>query len=70
MVRSWIRDAVGGDEVFARLAREVQDRDGNELPLIDGGAFDWLARLTSNARNVFVATGMGAQLAALRFRGA
>jgi hypothetical protein len=42
--------------------------DGARLPLIDGGAFDWLARLTSNRRAVFVATGAGAQLIALRFR--
>ena len=42
--------------------------DGVRLPLIDGGAFDWLARLTSNRRAVFVATGAGAQLIALRFR--
>ena len=46
----------------------VHDREGNELPLIDGGAFDWLARLSSNARHVFLASGMGAQLAALRGR--
>jgi hypothetical protein len=46
----------------------VTDRDGAEVPLIDGGAFDWLAKLTTNRRNVFVASGMGAQLAALRFR--
>jgi len=41
--------------------------DGARLPLIDGGAFDWLAQLTSNRRAVFVATGLGAQLIALRF---
>jgi hypothetical protein len=41
---------------------------GTEVPLIDGGAFDWLARLTANRRNVFVASGLGAQLIPLRFR--
>jgi hypothetical protein len=41
--------------------------DGTEIPLIDGGVFDWLARLTSNRRAVFVATGAGSQLIALRF---
>lgn len=41
--------------------------DGSELPLIDGGAFDWLSKLTSNRRAVFVASGAGAQLIALRF---
>jgi GNAT superfamily N-acetyltransferase len=42
--------------------------DGSELPLIDGGAFDWLAKLSSNRRAVFIATGAGSQLIALRFR--
>jgi hypothetical protein len=46
----------------------VQAPNGGEMPLIDGGAFDWVARLTSNRRNVFVASGMGAQLAASIFR--
>jgi hypothetical protein len=42
--------------------------DGDDIPLIDGGAFDWVARLASNHRLVFVASGMGAQLAAQVFR--
>jgi hypothetical protein len=42
--------------------------EGDEMPFIDGGAFDWLARLTSDRRNVYVASGMGAQLVAIRFR--
>ena len=42
--------------------------DGTRLPLIDGGTFQWLAQLTSNRRAVFVATGIGAQLIALRFQ--
>jgi hypothetical protein len=42
--------------------------DGTELPLIDGGTFDWLARLTSNRRAVYVASGAGAQLIPIRFR--
>jgi hypothetical protein len=42
--------------------------DGAELPLIDGGAFDWLAQLSANRRAVYVATGAGAQLIAIRFR--
>jgi hypothetical protein len=41
--------------------------DGAELPLVDGGAFDWLGKLTSNRRAVYVATGAGAQLIAFRF---
>jgi hypothetical protein len=46
----------------------VTTPSGAELPLADGGAFDWLGRLTANRRNVFVASGMGAQLIALLFR--
>jgi hypothetical protein len=48
----------------------VTAADGARLPLIDGGAFDWLAQLTSNRRAVFIATGAGSQLIALRFRAA
>ncbi|HMG52088.1 MAG TPA: hypothetical protein VK601_01375 [Kofleriaceae bacterium] len=42
--------------------------DGGEVPLADGGAFDWLRRLTANRRAVYVASGIGAQLVAVRFR--
>lgn len=42
--------------------------DGNTVPLIDGGAFDWLRKLTDNDRMAFVASGMGSQLASLLFR--
>jgi hypothetical protein len=38
------------------------------LPLIDGGAFNWLHALTANHKMSFVASGMGAQLAACLFR--
>lgn len=46
----------------------VTAKDGSEAPIIDGGTFDWLAKLTSNAKSVYVASGMGAQLAAFGFR--
>lgn len=42
--------------------------DGTQLPLGDGGAFDWLVKLASNRRAVYIASGIGAQLIALRFR--
>jgi hypothetical protein len=42
--------------------------EGDRVPLGDGGAFDWLAKLTSNRRAVFVASGLGAQLVPVRFR--
>lgn len=41
---------------------------GDEVPLGDGGLFDWLGTLTANRRNVYVASGMGAQLVPLVFR--
>jgi hypothetical protein len=41
--------------------------DGTELPLGDGGTFDWLGQLTANRRAVFVGSGLGSQLIALRF---
>ena len=37
-----------------------------ELPLADGGTFDWLQQLASNRRAVFVGSGLGSQLIALR----
>jgi hypothetical protein len=42
--------------------------DGAEVPLVDGGSFDWLAQIGSNRRAVYVASGAGAQLVALRFQ--
>jgi hypothetical protein len=42
--------------------------DGSEVPLADGGSFDWLAQLTANRRHVFIASGIGGQLVALLFR--
>jgi len=53
----------------ARTMLWVTDPSGTEIPLIDGGAFHWLARLTSNRRLAFVASGLGSQLVALLFRG-
>lgn len=38
-----------------------------EVPLIDGGAFDWVSRLSANRRHVFVASGMGSQLVPAMF---
>jgi hypothetical protein len=42
--------------------------DGTEIPLVDGGAFDWMAKLTSNRRAVYIASGLGSQLVPLMFR--
>jgi len=46
----------------------ARSSDGLEMPLIDGGAFDWVAKLTSNRRAVCVASGLGTQLVPLLFR--
>jgi len=43
----------------------VTGPDGTEVPLGDGGLFDWLPKLTANRRHVYVASGLGAQLVAL-----
>jgi hypothetical protein len=41
---------------------------GTRVPLIDGGAFDWLRKLGANDKLAFVASGLGSQLAAFAFR--
>jgi hypothetical protein len=41
---------------------------GDDIPLIDGGAFDWLHQLASNRKLVFVASAVGSQLAAYLYR--
>jgi hypothetical protein len=41
---------------------------GDDIPFIDGGAFDWMPKLTSNAKHLFVASGLGSQIAAYWFR--
>lgn len=46
----------------------VTTPSGEEVPLADGGLFDWVAKLTTNQRNVYVASGMGAQLVSIAFR--
>jgi hypothetical protein len=70
---------VGGTSVvFEPLAHDYYDGlrfmisarapGGEHMPLIDGGAFDWLRKLTSNNKLVFVASGLGSQLAAYLYR--
>ncbi|APR85178.1 Hypothetical protein A7982_10527 [Minicystis rosea] len=51
-----------------RFMISTRTATGIQIPLIDGGAFDWLGKLTSNRRLTMVASGMGAQLAAYLFR--
>lgn len=51
-----------------RFQIAARSTDGSEIPLVDGGAFDWVARLLSNRKAVYVASGLGSQLVALVFR--
>jgi hypothetical protein len=51
-----------------RFQIDVRTREGMAIPLIDGGTFDWVGKLASNSRLVFVASGMGSQVVAYLFR--
>jgi hypothetical protein len=51
-----------------RLMISARNRQGEDIPLIDGGAFDWLAKLAANRKLVLVASAIGSQLAAHLFR--
>jgi hypothetical protein len=51
-----------------RFMLDAGTPDGQFIPLIDGGAFDWLRQLTANHRMVYVASAMGSQLAAFMVR--
>jgi hypothetical protein len=46
----------------------ARDQSGAMLPLSDGGFVRWTQRLTGNRRERFLATGIGSDLACLRFR--
>jgi hypothetical protein len=70
-IAATVRDASVSRETFdhpyydgLRFMINVRGPQGNDLFLIDGGAFDWLRKLTSNRRLTFVASGMGSQLVA------
>ena len=47
-----------------RFMIDLRTPEGSEIPMIDGGAFDWLRKLGSNSKLTFVASGMGSQLIA------
>jgi hypothetical protein len=51
-----------------RFMISARSSAGESIPLIDGGAFDWLGKLTGNRKLIFVASAVGAQLAAYLFR--
>ena len=56
----------GGVELLIILPLSASAGDEEQASSL-GGAFDWVARLTSNRRHVFVASGLGTQLVALVF---
>jgi hypothetical protein len=51
-----------------RFQIDAGTTDGTGIPLIDGGAFDWLHKLGANDKLSFVGSGMGSQIAAFLFR--
>jgi hypothetical protein len=73
-----IANAVSAPTVLETLTHKYYDGlrfmisarcpSGENMPLIDGGCFDWLRTLTSNNKLLLVASGFGSQLAAYLFR--
>jgi hypothetical protein len=51
-----------------RFQIAARSSEGVHIPLMDGGAFDWLEKVMSNRRAVYVASGLGSQLVTLLFR--
>lgn len=51
-----------------RFMIDLRTPAGAEIPMIDGGAFNWLRKLGSNSKLTFVASGMGSQLLASLLR--
>jgi hypothetical protein len=73
-----VATTVGAPVVLETLTHDYYDglrfmisarcSSGEHLPLIDGGSFDWLRKLTSNHKLIFVASALGSQLAAHLYR--
>lgn len=51
-----------------RFMISARSDSGDDIPLIDGGAFDWLTRLAANRKLAFVASAIGSQLVPHAFR--
>jgi hypothetical protein len=51
-----------------RFMISAHSASGDDIPLIDGGAFDWLHKLAANHKLVFVASAIGSQLVAYAYR--
>jgi hypothetical protein len=65
VVRDALEHAYYGGLRFQISARSTL---GTVVPLIDGGAFDWVGKLASNRRCAYVTTGMGSEIAAYLYR--
>jgi hypothetical protein len=51
-----------------RLTISARGPDGEAKPFIDGGIFDWVATLTANRKQMFIASALGTQAVAAVFR--
>jgi hypothetical protein len=51
-----------------RLTISARGPDGEPKPFIDGGIFDWVATLTANRKQLYVASALGTQAVAAVFR--
>jgi hypothetical protein len=51
-----------------RFMMSARARNDQHIPLIDGGAFDWVAQLAANRKLVFIASAIGSQVAAYLYR--
>lgn len=51
-----------------RFMISARNLNGDAIPLIDGGSFDWVGKIAANSKLVFVASAIGSQLAAYLYR--
>jgi hypothetical protein len=51
-----------------RLTISARGPDGESKPFIDGGIFDWVATLTANRKQLYIASALGTQAVAAVFR--
>ena len=51
-----------------RLTISARGPDGEAKPFIDGGTFDWVATLTANRKQLYIASALGTQAVAAVFR--
>lgn len=51
-----------------RFQIQARTASGSPVPLVDGGAFDWVGRLAANRRLVYIASAIGSQIVATQYR--